>query len=213
MKNKHEGISPLERLPQENPKSHERRLVPLSEMEGVVLHMLEKVDFKVLEEIFLEIRKRSGIQEDFSMPEVVLRRGKNLYGGKYQIRAKSILLDIPDAEALPPLERQMAEIFLMSTEEVRNIFFSIIAHEGTHATSKNNVCSNQRLVFLRIKSYLYKDPQFIQSTGFSRSFLKEGKTERKFNSFSESVTDKIAAFVYEEYMRRTGSSAFYSVTG
>lgn len=171
------------------------------------LKLIEQVDLKTLNEIFDEIRKKSGVHKleivDKKRIRVLREPDESTQHGSY---AQYHGIDLV-ADYLTTPES-------VSEEEFRNHMLSILIHEETHAAAGST--RYQSIFFSdpkleRLKSILKPVP--IYKTGYSRQEYSFGLKRDRLDYFSEGVTDLIAEDVHAEYISRTGDRHFFSRAG
>ncbi len=163
---------------------------------------IDRVDFGVIKDIFTEIRRKSGVEEDF---QVVDKRG---------ITVKLEALLNPNAADYSGIENKIRLFYPFQTnysshENLRNEVLSNIMHEETHAAGKVEDCSSWEARKLKWESFFSGKVIEYGKYGYSQSWVRKGEFYANFNYFNEGVTDKIAEEVYEEYLKRTGETGYF----
>ncbi len=184
----------LGKLSKENP---ERDLTIRAE------HLIQKLDFEVLEDIFREERVKSGVKSEVSAVEIKYdSRSKVL--GRWNQFDKSVTLNLKKLYEEYE-EGRDSGWSKDDTSTFESYVTSCLTHELTHAHGHNSCEGTSKSTLLRkvFKSIFNNVPETFSQSGYSQFNRSERGTTNKYNAFNEAVTDLIAEEVFDEYKKRT----------
>lgn len=185
----------------------ESNRVPLSfEFKKEFQRTLERVDFSCLEGIFNQLRRRSGVNENFRILDkgsisIKPEKHSDPFSGDYDSRSNKIRIFYPSE----------SDVFA-SYEELRNEVLCILIHEETHAAGKNTLCNIWEERKNRVTTFFLRGTFESDAMGYSQDKIRKGRAFSDFTYFNEGVTEKIAEQVYIEYLSQTGDRSFFSTS-
>lgn len=172
--------------------------------------VIDRLDIKVLKDIFGEYRRRSGMNDkDF----LVEKQGISVAsgnGGDFNEGHIIIGAGFLHPKDLYPEEKRTKMDF-------RNQILCALLHEETHAASFNYYAPSKYKKGgwrASLKSFFQAEPFLAKQSGFRRAVYKKGTYNKtSFRNFNEGVTDKVAEEVYTEYLKRTGDRDYFIASG
>ncbi len=174
-----------------------------SELTREAQEVLEQIDMKTLEDIFSEKLAKAGVEETrgrlCEKEYMLMSDGTDMFTGpetaaEASIKRRIIRLNLP-------------EIALFDAP-FRSALLSLITHEEGHLVVNGKACEGNFLL-KKLRSFFSSVPFPLTSTGNMHGELRRGVSQCFFEIFNEVVNDKLAEEVFYEYLKRTGSAAFY----
>ncbi|MFZ2187027.1 MAG: hypothetical protein WAV46_00115 [Candidatus Moraniibacteriota bacterium] len=213
-----EVVVVLERIRQLPEKSTEENdKVDLDPGERLVeaKKVLEKVDFSVMQDIFSEMYRKSGLQSEPKLIPLENIEVVGYSGGESNSVEKRITIGA-DFSPWAIRSRQFHSREWRSEKQftrgrLRADILSTFMHEQTHAISKNIRREEGKIERLKkqMKSFFFGRQKVDNSSGYQMEGIEKGGFNVRHLPFNEAVTDKIGEEVYDEYLKRTGEKKFF----
>lgn len=161
-------------------------------------HVLEKVDFNLLRNIFAEQMRKSAVDADdinFQTPQkgISLKTISGHTYSEYWAFMNKISID-PN------------KMSLETDISFNNQIFSVLCHEETHSVSTS---AHHRSFVLSLFNTFTNRPSGqsgLEYTSIVHDIVHDGS----FGMFNEAVTDSVAEEVFGEYIKRSGDRVLFS---
>lgn len=178
--------------------------------------VLGKVDFSVMKDIFSEMYRKSGLQSEPTMISPKDIEVVDYSGGESNSVEKRITIGADfnpwTIRSRQPHSREWRSEEQFTRGRLRADILSTLMHEQTHAVSKNIKREEGKIERLtkQIKSLFSGRQKVDNSSGYQMIGIEKGGINVRHMPFNEAVTDKIGEGVYNEYLKRTGDTKFFS---